>query len=95
MTVHHWFASLLWFLLWYGIFSSAIRHVHSAWGWSIWAMLLLSGFTLLVNTVDVLFGRWIRRGPRGSVAPYQPLPPPARQQSVIIRRVILEEIETE
>lgn len=83
MTGRRWLGSALWFVLWCAAFQYARAYIHNGWGLLIWAMMALAGFWLLVNTMDLLVGRWIRRSPQPRV--------PA-QQPVVIRRIILEEI---
>lgn len=80
MTGQRWRRSLYAFLLWYGAFWYATHHIHNAWGLFILAGLYISGFWLVVQTVDLLCGRWLRQGAR---------PAPGTR----VRRVIVEEVE--
>jgi hypothetical protein len=63
MTCREWRSSLYGFLLWSGALWYALRYVHNAWGLVILAGFSLAAFWLLVQTVDLLFGRWIRQAP--------------------------------
>lgn len=82
MTFQRWCMSVARFGVTVGALWYAVSHIHNAWGLVILATVYVQGFLLLVNTVDLLFGRWIRRR-----AP-QPIPGGTR-----VRRVILEEVE--
>lgn len=86
MTIRRWFYSLIRFAAALGLLWYAVHAIHSGWGLAILAMVYLMGFLWLVDTVDLLFGRWIRRGPVTPIVLSQ-APPPQR-----IRRVIIEEI---
>jgi len=48
--------------LWTLAFLYAVYHIHNAWGMVILGGLHVEAFCFLVNTVDLLCGRWIRRG---------------------------------
>lgn len=71
MTVKRWFGTLLMFVLACVSLRYAVLHVRHAGGLLLLAWCFGSGFWLLVNTVDLLCGRWIRRGTSPRVA----LPP--------------------
>jgi hypothetical protein len=67
MTLRRWFWSVLHCAGWGIAFVYAVYHIQSGVGLLIYAGLLLSAFLLLVNTVDLVFGRWLRRGPQPQV----------------------------
>jgi hypothetical protein len=90
MTRQRWGATLLTFACWYGLFRVAGPHIHNAWG----MVLLLGGYVLggllLVNTVDLCFGRWLRRGGHERALGRYDVQAPAPR--LMVRRIILEEI---
>lgn len=62
MTRQRWGWSVLHCAGWAAAFWYAVYHVQSGAGLLIYLGLLVSAFLLIVNTVDLLFGRWLRRG---------------------------------
>jgi cell division protein FtsW (lipid II flippase) len=95
MTFRGWFHSLLAFLVVLWVFHYALHRLHNAWGLVILGLVYVMGFGVVVNTLDLFCGRWIRLGARRDMAPTRPGSLSAPAQPVIIRRIILEEIEVE
>ena len=62
MTLRRWLRSLVWMTLWTLAFIYAVYRIHNAWGMVILGGMYVEGFCFLVNTIDLLVGRWIRRG---------------------------------
>lgn len=84
MTLKRWFKTVLACLLCQATFWYAVYHVDNAWGMVILACNVVAGFLLLVNTTDLLFGRWLRRGTALAVPANVALP-------IITRTLILQE----
>ena len=85
MTLGKWLVSVVWFAAWCGAFWYAVVAIDNAWGMVILGGLAVSGFRLLVNTVDLLCGRWIRRGPAA-------LPAVTSATPLMVRSILLEEM---
>ena len=95
MTWYRWSMSTVCFLLALGTFWYAVHQIHGSLGMVVLLAVYVVGFAWLVNTIDLLCGRWLRRGPRGGLLRTAPsrrgeAAPPGR-----IRRIIIEEIYTE
>jgi hypothetical protein len=92
MTRQRWGATLLTFVCWYVLFLVAGPHIHNAWG----MVLLMGGYVtgglLLLNTVDLCCGRWLRRGGQQRALGRYDVHTPAPAPRVMVRRIILEEI---
>jgi hypothetical protein len=61
MTWKRWLGTVCMFVLACGALRYAVHHVRHAGGLLILGWCFVSGFLVLVNTVDLLFGRWLRR----------------------------------
>jgi hypothetical protein len=81
MTGQRWLVSVAAFLGWSLILWSAAHTIRSAWGLAILAAWYVQGFFLFVNTIDLLWGRWIR--------PSAPRLPASTQILVVTQQVTL------
>jgi hypothetical protein len=79
MTRQRWYGSVIHLVLAYGSYCYAVAHIRSALGLLILGWLWLAGFLLVVDTLDFLFGRWLRRGVRAA-----PLPPPRYRHRLVL-----------
>lgn len=82
MTLTRWLGTLLMFGLACLALRYAVLHIRHAGGLLILGWCFVSGFWLLVNTVDLLFGQWLRRGTRAVV-----MLPPAVTYSLTLTKV--------
>jgi hypothetical protein len=62
MTLRRWGRTVLWFAGWSAVLGYALGHVHNAWGLVILACWYVECFFLALNTMDLLWGRTLRRG---------------------------------
>jgi hypothetical protein len=62
VTLRRWGRTVLWFVLWSGALWLALRTVHNAWGLVILGCWYVECFFLALNTMDLLWGRSLRRG---------------------------------
>lgn len=81
MTVKRWSLTLLGCGLSLAWFVYCLWYVRSAWGLVSMGVLLVMAFQVLLDTVDLCCGRWLRGG----------VSRPAGPQIVRVRRVIFEE----
>jgi hypothetical protein len=85
MTGKRWCGTLLMFVLACLSLRYAVLHVRHAGGLLILGWWFVSGFWLLVNTVDMLCGRWLRRS-----TPSPVMPPP-----VVIGSLTLVQVQVD
>jgi hypothetical protein len=93
MTWQRWLASTVCVVLALGTFWYGVYHIKGTWGMALVLGVFIAAAAWLVNTVDLLFGRWIRQGrPHVGRLPSYPVRPSYPEEARCIRRVIIEEI---